>query len=282
MRRKVYAHLNGKSAYYPFGARTRLRRRQKHRISFLWFAGAAVLTLALALTVRQTVFRGGQPTAPPAAAATGETAAGGGKVSVSIADASILPRYRELYAKNHDLVGWLTVPGTGIDYPVLQTPGDNEYYLRRGYDKLYSLSGSLFLDEHCRTGPDATANLIVYGHNMADGSMFGKLDAYVDPAFYAEHPTFTFDTLTTAGTWQVIAAFRAVVGEDALPYYTFFDAADRADWQARYDAITEKALYPTGVTARYGDELLTLSTCGEPSSLTDRRFAVLAKRVDTP
>ena len=72
------------------------------------------------------------------------------------------------------MVGWLRVDGTNIDYPVLQTPGDNEYYLRRGFDRLYSTAGSLFLDERCRLGADPTANWLIYGHNMADGSIAGR------------------------------------------------------------------------------------------------------------
>ena len=178
------------------------------------------------------------------------------------------------------MVGWLRVEGTDIDYPVMQTPGDNEYYLRRGFDRLYATAGSLFLDERCRLDDPATANWLIYGHNMADGSMLGELDRYEDPDFYAAHPTFTFDTLTEPGTWQVVAVLRTELGADALPYYTFFDADGRADWQQRVDAMLELALYDTGVLPEYGQQLLTLSTCGTSSIYTDERLAVLAVRVE--
>lgn len=309
-RKQRYRRLQGNSAYYPFGARKVLRQKQRRHARLLRWAGILVLCGAAALLLRQAVFRGGQPTPPPVPAtaetATQETArrptvtvrpatvdalAGQGTAESALPEepqatvtplpqAEILPQYRELYEKNSDMVGWLRIDGTDIDYPVMQTPGDNEYYLRRGFDKVYATSGSLFLDERCSLGPDTTANWLIYGHNMSDGSMLGQLDRYEDPEFYAEHPTFTFDTLTTPGTWQVVAVIRTTLGADEWPYYTFFDADSRADWQRRVDAILDLALYDTGVEPEYGDQLLTLSTCGTSSFYTDERFAVLAVRVE--
>ena len=309
-RKQRYRRLQGNSAYYPFGARKVLRQKQRRHARLLRWTGILVLCGAAALLLRQAVFRGGQPTPPPVPAtaetATRETArrptvtvrpatvdalAGQGTAesalpeepqttATSLPQAEILPQYRELYEKNSDMVGWLRIDGTDIDYPVMQTPGDNEYYLRRGFDKVYATSGSLFLDERCSLGPDTTANWLIYGHNMSDGSMLGQLDRYEDPEFYAEHPTFTFDTLTTPGTWQVAAVIRTTLGADEWPYYTFFDADSRADWQRRVDAILDLALYDTGVEPEYGDQLLTLSTCGTSSFYTDERFAVLAVRVE--
>lgn len=177
----------------------------------------------------------------------------------------ILPRYRALYEKNPDLIGWLRIDGTDIDLPVVQTPGDNEYYLRRGFDRFYAVGGTLFLDERCSVSADApTANWLIYGHNMHDGSMFGQLVRYRDEDFYKAHPTFTFDTLYEGGTWQVVAAVDTALGADALPYYTFFDADTKLDWQHRVRAITEKALYDTGVMPEYGAQLLTLLDLRRP------------------
>ena len=307
-RKQRYRRLQGDSAYYPFGARKDLRRKQLRHARLLRWAGILVLCAAGALLLRQAVFRGGQPTPPPSVAtaetATAETAprptvavrfatvdalAGQGSgatpeqarpTATPVHQGEILPQYRDLYEQNQDMVGWLRIDGTDIDYPVMQTPGDNEYYLRRGFDKLYATSGSLFLDERCSLGPDPTANWLIYGHNMSDDTMLGELDRYADPDFYAAHPTFTFDTLTTQGTWQVVAAIRTTLGADEWPYYTFFDADGRADWQQRVDAILALSLYDTGVTPEYGDQLLTLSTCGTSSFYTDERFAVLAVRVE--
>lgn len=310
-----YRRLKGDSAYFPFSARTALRRRQRRYAWLLRFCGIAALCVACALAVRQSVFRGGQPSAPPrpATAETAQTALPQGqdtdRVNVTVRPATtdalaatgdadilaqaspspqpsarpeegILPRYRDLYEQNPDMVGWLYVEGTGIDYPVMQTPGDNEYYLRRGFDRMYSTAGSLFLDERCEWGADPTANWLIYGHNMADGTMFGGLQRYADPDFYQQHPTFSFDTLTQEGTWRIVAVLRTELGADEDPYYTFFDADSRAEWQRRVDAVMSLALYDTGVVPEYGDQLLTLSTCGTSSIYTDERLAVLAVRVE--
>lgn len=310
---KRYRKLRGDTAYYPFAARTGLRARQRRHVRVLRGAGLAALALAAVLLVRQTVFRGGQPDAPAAVptapavtalpapthvtvqplAATRDALADTQRADASAhttpetaavpaaATGEILPRYRALYEKNPDLIGWLRIDGTGIDLPVVQTPGDNEYYLRRGFDRFYAVGGTLFLDERCSVSADApTANWLIYGHNMHDGSMFGQLVRYRDEDFYKAHPTFTFDTLYEGGTWQVVAAVDTALGADALPYYTFFDADTKLDWQHRVRAITEKALYDTGVMPEYGAQLLTLSTCGDTHPDTDARFALLAVRID--
>ncbi|HIX17238.1 MAG TPA: class B sortase [Candidatus Gemmiger faecavium] len=293
-----YAHLKGSSAYYPFGARTSLRKKQRMRVVLLRLLGLALIVPVALFLVRQIFFNGGQPKPPIGVTATPETASSG-PVSVTVQPATvnapqnvqtpestaetenaILPKYQDLYAQNSDLVGWLTIDAIGVDYPVMQTPGDNEYYLRRGFDKLYSLAGSLFLDENCRITSPSTANWLIYGHNMSDGSMFGQLDKYAEESFYREHPTFEFDTLYEEMQWQIVAVIRTQVGADDLPYYTFFDASSERDWQAKYQAVMDLALYDTGVTAQYGDQLLTLSTCGTTSSTTDKRLAVVAKRID--
>lgn len=293
-----YAHLKGSSAYYPFGARTSLRKKQRMRVVLLRLLGLALIVPVALFLVRQIFFNGGQPKPPIGVTATPETASSG-PVSVTVQPATvnapqnvqtpesipetedaILPKYQDLYAQNSDLVGWLTIDAIGVDYPVMQTPGDNEYYLRRGFDKLYSLAGSLFLDENCRITSPSTANWLIYGHNMSDGSMFGQLDKYAEESFYREHPTFEFDTLYEEIQWQIVAVIRTQVGADDLPYYTFFDASSERDWQAKYQAVMDLALYDTGVTAQYGDQLLTLSTCGTTSSTTDKRLAVIAKRID--
>ena len=113
-----------------------------------------------------------------------------------------------------------------------------------------------------------------------DGSMFAGLLDYADEAFYRQNPTFAFDTLYEQMEWQVVLVLQTELGADELPYYTFFDADGRADWQQRVDAMLELALYDTGVVPEYGQQLLTLSTCGTSSIYTDERLAVLAVRVE--
>lgn len=309
---KRYRRLRGDTAYYPFAARTNLRAKQRRHVRWLRLAGSAALLVAAALLIRQTVFRGGQPTPPESPSAQTVATEESGRITVipiaatrdalaqtghadtdarrtpesaaspAPADtAQVLPLYRALYRQNPDMIGWLRIDGTDIDLPVVQTPGDNEYYLRRGFDGLYSTGGTLFLDERCSVDiGNPTANWLIYGHNMADGSMFGELTRYREEDFYKEHPTFTFDTIYETGTWQVVAALDTTLGDDALPYYTFFDADTPSEWKKRVDAILELALYDTGVTPEFGQQLLTLSTCGTTIPSTDTRFALLAVRVD--
>ena len=139
--------------------------------------------------------------------------------------------------------------------------------------------GTLFMDEHCSIDPDApTANWLIYGHNMADGSMFGQLTRYRSEDFYKAHTTFTFNTIYETAAWQVVAALDTTLGADELPYYTFFDADTKLEWQQRVDAITALSLYDTGVTPAYGQQLLVLSTCGTSSPTAKTRFALLAVR----
>lgn len=308
-----YRKLRGNSAYYPFAARTGMRARQRREVRALRIAGTVLLGAAAALLLRQTVGRGGQPEAPvqpvpsPALVETAENASGSSITVQPVAatrdalaatldadDAAhatpapaapaahiqeVLPAYRDLYEQNPDLIGWLTIDGTDIDLPVVQTPGNNEYYLRRGFDRLYATGGTLFMDEHCSIDPDApTANWLIYGHNMADGSMFGQLTRYRSEDFYKAHTTFTFNTIYETAAWQVVAALDTTLGADELPYYTFFDADTKLEWQQRVDAITALSLYDTGVTPAYGQQLLVLSTCGTSSPAAKTRFALLAVR----
>ena len=294
-----FPHLRGDSRLYPFAARTALRRRQKHRAWALRLCGTAVLCLATGLILRDTVFAESTEQPSPTPIAITPRAATVDVLAAESADsdvhsspaphpspdaaqaADILPQYQELYAQNPDLAGWLCIDGTNINYPVVQA--DNSYYLRRGFDRLYSTAGTLFLDEHCRLAtPNAagTANALIYGHNTASGSMFSQLLNYADKAFYTAHPTFQFDTLYEEGTWQVAAVLRTELGADALPYYSFFDASTQEEWQQRVDAILELSLYDTGVVPQYGDQLLTLSTCGVATVTTNSRFAVLAVKIN--
>lgn len=202
-----------------------------------------------------------------------------GNPDLVLGDQQILAQYQELFMQNPDLIGWLTIDGTDIDLPVVQTPGNNEYYLRRGFDRLYATGGTLFMDEHCSIDLDApTANWLIYGHNMADGSMFGQLTCYRSEDFYKAHTTFTFNTIYETAAWQVVAALDTTLGADELPYYTFFDADTKLEWQQRVDAITALSLYDTGVTPAYGQQLLVLSTCGTSSPTAKTRFALLAVR----
>lgn len=197
----------------------------------------------------------------------------------------LLPRYESLYARNPDLFGWVSIEGTKIDYPVMHTPEDEEYYLRRDFDGEDSNAGVPFLAGECFLG---CGNYIVYGHHLFSGAMFSDLLRYEDEAFYEEHPTVRFDTLREKGEYAVLAAFEGEVyaaGEEGFRYYAYTDLTDPAVFEEYLAGVRERALYETGVTAEYGDELLTLSTC-RTADTGRARFVVVAKKVsnagDTP
>ncbi|MCM1123416.1 MAG: class B sortase [Eubacterium sp.] len=190
----------------------------------------------------------------------------------------VLEEYQTLYNKNKRLIGWLKIADTNIDYPVMQT-SNNEYYLDHNYSQEYDKNGSLFLDKDCDVVHRST-NLIIYGHHMKSGKMFGNLNRYSSEDYCKNHSTIQFDTIYEKGTYEVMYVFRSrIYNEDEIvfKYYQFLDAASEKEFNSNMQEMAALSLYDTGVTASYGDELLTLSTCD--NSEEDGRFVVVAKRV---
>lgn len=194
-------------------------------------------------------------------------------------DLEVLEEYQTLYNKNKRLIGWLKIDDTTIDYPVMQTT-NNEYYLDHNFDQEYDKNGSLFLDKDCDVVHRNT-NLIIYGHHMKSGRMFGNLNSYSSREYGEKHSLIRFDTIYEKGTYEVMYVFRSrIYNEDEVvfKYYQFLDADSATEFDSYMQEMAALSLYDTGVTASYGDELLTLSTCD--SSETDGRFVVVAKKVD--
>lgn len=188
-----------------------------------------------------------------------------------------MPGYADLHAQNNDLAGWLTIPGTAIDYPVMFTPEEPEYYLQRGFDKEYSVSGTPFIDGRCAVAPRSD-NLVIHAHNMRDGSMFADLLRYAERDFWRDHPRLVFYAGGERQDYAVLAAFRTADYADRLEFcYEFITAGDEAAYEDFVAQAKRAALYETGVTAEPGDLLLTLSTCAYHTD--DGRFVVLARAV---
>lgn len=182
--------------------------------------------------------------------------------------------YQSLKDENPDFYGWISIEGTTIDYPVMYTPEDPAYYLRRAFDGTDSHSGVPFLDGGCFPG---CGNELIYGHNLNTGGMFSDLLDYDDADFWRDHPVIQFDTLESQGTYEVLAAFYTEVSgtPEAFPYYQYTDLRDEATFDAYVEGVTQSSLYNTGITPQYGDALLTLSTCSYHA--TDGRFVVVAR-----
>lgn len=190
----------------------------------------------------------------------------------------IMEKYLDLYEENSDLIGWLKIDGTKIDYPIMYTPQEKDKYLNLGWDQRYSVNGSLYLDEDDDIW--TSDNLIIYGHHMKNGDMFGDLDYYERESYWKEHPYITFDTLYDERTYEVVAAFYARIlytYETGFRYYYFIDAEDEEDFNRYRDFIEANQCYDTGIDISYGDQLLTLSTCAYHT--TNGRFAVVARLV---
>lgn len=188
----------------------------------------------------------------------------------------ILTEYVPIFNLNPDLVGWIKVNNTIIDYPVMQTPDWPNYYLKRDFYGTYSKHGTIYVTETADVKAPSD-NMTIYGHKMNDGSMFADLLKYKEQDFFIQNPTFSFDAIYEHRNYQIIAVFVVDVSdENYFRYYTFVDGGTHQfeDYVARCKALS---LYDTGVNAVDGDKLITLSTCD--NVLKNGRLVVVAKQI---
>lgn len=190
----------------------------------------------------------------------------------------ILSWYRDVYEINNDLVGWIKIDGTVIDYPVMQTSVDNrDYYLRRDFDGEDATRGCIYVREECDVFAPSD-NVTIYGHKMHDGTMFAKLLDYQDKAVWEDNNLISFDTLTEFHTYQIFAVFSTTATEgEGFKYHRMVDAKDKADFDQFIATCKELSYYDTGITPQYGDKIICLSTCDY--SLENGRFVVAAVRI---
>lgn len=188
--------------------------------------------------------------------------------------------YRDSFLANDDMAAWLQIPGTEIDYPVMWTPEDENYYLYRDFDGSENKNGSLILDTDSSLAP-LTTNLIIHGHNMRSGAMFGNLTDYESKDYYKEHKQIILYTEECQRNYEVIAVFRSQVykkSDEVFKFYKFFQADTQEEFDDFYHNIKELSLYDTGVTAQFGDHFITLSTC--VYHVEQGRFVVVAKEIE--
>ena len=191
----------------------------------------------------------------------------------------ILPEYQQLYQENSDFSGWITIPGTGIDYPVVQAvPESSDFYLTHNFNGEEDINGSIFLDSR-NDFEEQDDNLIVYGHNMKSGMMFGELKNYLDEAFLAEHKTITFNTIYEKAQYEVVAVCLSKVsqeGEEGFRYYDFVNAGNEENFNRYLENIKGMNVMGEDINVSYGDRLLTLSTCNNYTE--DGRLFLVAKK----
>lgn len=193
--------------------------------------------------------------------------------------------YRRLKEQNPDIVGWIRIPGTPVDYPVIWTPDEPEKYLRTDFNGNYSLSGLPFVSADCNVSPmpddKAYSNTLIYGHHMQDGSMFAVLTQYEKQDFYEKHKTIEFDRIYEDGSYEeceyeVLSAFKTEIGK-GFEYYRYADVED-ADRFSEYLKNIEKLNLITPKTDSDISNLVTLSTCSYHVSGDKGRFVVVAGR----
>ena len=195
----------------------------------------------------------------------------------------MLPHMEALYNQNSEIAGWLHIDTTVVDYPIMFTPDNPEKYIYKNFEGKYDAKGSLFIDGHCSIDPESD-NIIIYGHNMLSGTMFRPIFLYQKQSYWEEHPIIKYTTLYEEREYEVIAAFYDRVYynyENVFKFYKFIDAEDEADFQNAMDNYKKKALYDTGVTAEYGDHLLTLVTCSGDYGGDGRFVVVLREKTET-
>lgn len=182
----------------------------------------------------------------------------------------------QLRKKNSDCIAWITIDGTVIDYPVMYSPGNPGYYLHRNFNGKKASGGTLFLSEICDI--DTSDNLIIYGHNMKNGTMFAALTKYKSKPFWQNHRFITLEATDGIRMYEVICALATDVSAgNNFPYYEFSHASNKDEFDAYIAICKHLAYYDTGLTAEYGDQLLTLSTCEYTHE--NGRFLVIARRI---
>lgn len=191
----------------------------------------------------------------------------------------ILKKFNELRKINEDIKGWIYIPYTTIDYPVLQSSKDDPtYYLYRDYKKNNNRYGSIFIDANCDLGA-SPKNIVIHGHHMNDGSMFANILKYNDLEFYKGNPVITFDTIYEIGKWKIISIFKTntLSSQGELFDYlrTGFSSTD--DFLDYVYNVRVRSIINAPVDITDTDRLITLSTCSY--ELKDFRTVIVARKL---
>ena len=188
-------------------------------------------------------------------------------------------RIAQLFAQYPDMAGWISIEETKLDYPVMQTPDQPDYYLRRNLQGEYDVYGVPYLKEACDL--HSSDNLIIYGHSIDNGDVFGSLLQYSKTEYFREHPVIDFYTRDGLRRYTVLGAFIIDVTPETGGRFAYNEFV-RADSESTFDAfvaeVRARAYYHTDTQAAYGDQLLTLSTC--EYTLPDGRFVLVAVRTE--
>lgn len=200
----------------------------------------------------------------------------------NLPEGTINEKYAALYNENKDFIGWLNVPGTNIDEPVVQTE-NNDDYIHTNFQGQYDFAGTLFADYEGAITPEGMPhNTIIYGHNMLLKYKFSALRNYkINMEFLKVSPVINFDTLYHNNMYKIISVFVTNISEDHGEVFEYTDKVYFNNKAEFYDFVLEcedRSLYDMGVDVEYGDEFLTLSTCDQDTGM-DLRLVVVARKV---
>ena len=185
----------------------------------------------------------------------------------------------DLYAENPDIVAWIEIEGTKLNYPVMFTPDDEEKYIYKDFEGNYDLAGLPFIDKDCSMDPESD-NIIIYGHNMMNGKAFRTIFEYNSREFFEEHPTIKFTTLYEERTYEVVSVFYDKVyfkSDTCFMFYQFIDAETEEQFDEAVEYFIRNSTIDTGVVPEYGDNFIMLVTCS--AHVEHGRYVLVAREV---
>jgi len=181
----------------------------------------------------------------------------------------------KLYEENKDIVGWLKIDNTTINYPIMQNINDPNYYLHRDFYKNYSSYGTPYMAKQCNLNSD---NIVIYGHHMKNNKMFGKLEKYKSKDFYNNHKIITFTTLEKEYSYEIFAVFKTTVyTKNTFRYYENINFENKKMYDDFINICKDKSLYQTGIEIKDKEKLITLSTC--EYSNKNSRLVIVARKI---
>lgn len=193
--------------------------------------------------------------------------------------------FAKLHEQNNDVIGWMTIPDTLLDVPIVQGD-DNAYYLNKTVEKKNNPFGVPYIDYRATITHDfQSSNLTIYGHAANDGSYFAPVKSYKDVEYYKKHPRLTFNTIYGKADYKIIGAFMEDVGMDnAEKMFAYHDKIDmdEKEFNEYVKNVTSRSYFKTNVDVKNGDKLVTLSTCDtelDSSVGTPYRMVLVARKV---
>ena len=182
-----------------------------------------------------------------------------------------------LYTINSDIVGWLKIDNTTINYPIMQTKNNPNYYLHRDFYKKYSSYGTPYMSEECNI--NTSNNIVIYGHHMNHKKVFGALEDYKSREFYENHKIIEFTTLEEKQKYEIFAVFKTVVyTKNTFKYYNFVNFNSEDEFSTFINKCKQLSFYETNIKPKYEDKFITLSTC--EYSNKNGRLVIIARKIN--